>query len=866
MSQLPDASRTAGVSSEVNVGGVPCGTGHPLLVIGGPCVLQTLEGALEIAQRLREATIEHGFGFVFKGSFDKANRTSRESYRGPGVAEGLEILAAVRERLGVPVTTDVHLPTQAAEVAEVCDLLQIPAFLARQTDLLLAAAATGRVVNVKKGQFMAPQDMAFVLEKLRTGGAGGAMLTERGTFFGYGRLVNDMTGLPLMRSLGAPVIFDATHSVQQPGGLGGATGGNRAMVPPLARAAVAVGVDGIFLETHPQPDLSPSDGPNMVPLGAIGELFAQLARVRAAVSGGMSGGIRGTMGIVLLSLVAVGIGGCRPSLPSLEEVQRQRESRMEKIAESDPLVSVFEIVSQLHESEYTVATSRVLGLLNAWLQGERAEVPWKRAELLAALDGPLLRYPPLEELERRSFGPADVDYLRSRHLCKRILGWMGEVPAEDPLFAPWIETQQERLGAEGQAELLRAIRIFDWTVRNIRLVPTELDDPGPRGQQFPLGMQYRGPGYRQTVLQTLVRGEGDRLQRARVFIHLCQQAELEACALGIEGADPAAVWGAGVFVGKELFLFEPGLGLPIPGSNQQGIATLAEAQRDPTILRRLSVQGWFDYPWSSSDIDKTIALLDAEPEGLSYRMAQLERGLTGENRLRVAIDLDAAAAKYLTVQGVAKVQLWPLAIQAAVYQDLLAEVVRVNQEIAAWESIQWLMLDDRVADKFPLALARWDHLLGNLGRVDQKPGARAAYGDMRFPESEISRLRTDVQLQQKYNVRRSLGDTQELYDAKILQVQNMMRLAKRTASFWLSLIQYDRGDYENSKNWLEKRVLVDSADSPWSAAARYNLGRAVERLGGAEQAISLYKTQGDPQEHGNRLRARLLERTADETP
>lgn len=183
----------------------------------------------------------------------------------------------------LPVTTDIHLPEQAAAAAEVCALLQVPAFLARQTDLLIAAAATGRAVNVKKGQFMSPQDMRYVVEKLRTAGAGGVLLCERGTFFGYGRLVNDMGGLPAMRSLGVPVVFDATHSVQQPGGLGGATGGNRALVAPLARAAVAVGVDAIFLETHPRPDQSPSDGANMVPLAAVGQLLQQLASIRRAL-------------------------------------------------------------------------------------------------------------------------------------------------------------------------------------------------------------------------------------------------------------------------------------------------------------------------------------------------------------------------------------------------------------------------------------------------------------------------------------------------------------------------------------------------------------------------------------------------------
>lgn len=286
---LSDASRPSTEIATVTVGDCRIGPGQPLAIIAGPCVLETLDGATEIALRLRDATERLGMQLIFKASFDKANRTSRGSFRGPGIDHGLEMLAEVSRRCQLPVTTDVHLPDQAEKVAAVCHLLQIPAFLARQTDLLIAAAETGRPVNVKKGQFMAPDDMRYVVDKLRGSGAAGVMLCERGTFFGYGRLVNDMTALPAMRALGVPVVFDATHSVQRPGGLGGATGGNREMVPPLARAAVAVGVDAVFLETHPDPERSPSDGPNMVPLDALPILLGQLARIRAALQEDASG-------------------------------------------------------------------------------------------------------------------------------------------------------------------------------------------------------------------------------------------------------------------------------------------------------------------------------------------------------------------------------------------------------------------------------------------------------------------------------------------------------------------------------------------------------------------------------------------------
>ena len=270
------------VNNPVSIGSYHCGEGQPLTVIAGPCVLEDLQTALEIARQLASEMARLPLQVVFKASFDKANRTSIDSYRGPGLERGLEILAEVHQQTGLPVTTDIHQPEQASVAAEVCQLLQIPAFLARQTDLLLAAAATGRAVHVKKGQFMAPADMRHVVAKLVHAGCSKVLLCERGTFFGYGQLVNDMRALPQMKELGTPVIFDATHSVQEPGNLDGSTGGQADMVAPLARAAVAIGVDGIFLETHPEPARSPSDGANMVPLDEIGRLLERLTRIRDA--------------------------------------------------------------------------------------------------------------------------------------------------------------------------------------------------------------------------------------------------------------------------------------------------------------------------------------------------------------------------------------------------------------------------------------------------------------------------------------------------------------------------------------------------------------------------------------------------------
>lgn len=265
----------------VSVGPVQIAGSLPLVLIAGPCAIESRDHALTMAGELKAITDRLGMPLIYKSSFDKANRTSAGSARGLGLEQGIEILAAVKAATGLPVLTDVHESWQCKPVAEVVDVLQIPAFLCRQTDLLRAAAETGRAINIKKGQFLAPWDMKQVTSKLESFGAERVLVCERGTSFGYNTLISDMRGLPQLAATGWPVIFDATHSVQQPGGQGGTSGGQREFVPILARAAVAVGVAGVFIETHEQPDRAPSDGPNMVPLARMEELLTDLQRFDA---------------------------------------------------------------------------------------------------------------------------------------------------------------------------------------------------------------------------------------------------------------------------------------------------------------------------------------------------------------------------------------------------------------------------------------------------------------------------------------------------------------------------------------------------------------------------------------------------------
>jgi 2-dehydro-3-deoxyphosphooctonate aldolase (KDO 8-P synthase) len=260
------------------------GPGHPFLLIAGPCVLESAGLAREVAAALKEITGRLSISFLFKSSFDKANRTALDSYRGPGLEEGLKILADIRQDYNVPVISDIHETQQVDAVSTVLDVLQIPAFLCRQTDLLVAAARSRKAINLKKGQFVSPWDMANAVNKIRESGNKNLMLCERGFALGYNNLVVDMRGLPVMRSLGCPVIFDATHSVQLPGGAGGSSGGQREFIPPLARAAVAAGLDGIFMEVHPRPEKALCDGPNSMPLERVESLLKILLKIHAVVS------------------------------------------------------------------------------------------------------------------------------------------------------------------------------------------------------------------------------------------------------------------------------------------------------------------------------------------------------------------------------------------------------------------------------------------------------------------------------------------------------------------------------------------------------------------------------------------------------
>lgn len=268
---------------QIAVKNIKIGDKNPLVLIAGPCVIESERLCLDAAKRIKDIALSYGIPYIFKSSFDKANRLSIDSYRGPGIKKGLDVLNKVKERLKLPILSDIHCQKDLLEAAKVLDIIQIPAFLCRQTDIVVAAALTGKVINIKKGQFLAPWDILPIIKKIESTGNKSVLITERGACFGYNNLVSDFRSLRIMREFGYPVIYDATHSVQLPGGKGKASGGQREFVAGLARAAVAFGCDGLFLEVHPQPDKAPCDGPNMINLGGLGKLLKQVKKIEAAL-------------------------------------------------------------------------------------------------------------------------------------------------------------------------------------------------------------------------------------------------------------------------------------------------------------------------------------------------------------------------------------------------------------------------------------------------------------------------------------------------------------------------------------------------------------------------------------------------------
>lgn len=558
------------------------------------------------------------------------------------------------------------------------------------------------------------------------------------------------------------------------------------------------------------------------------------------------------------------VTGCHDDTELVRQIQSSRQARQELQSNSDHLGDTFVLLRKYVQLQPEKAEQQVAFHLNSW-SATRPDTDQTAGTELTKTYGPVISKEQLaDRVADPRYNASDAIHLRDSFLFHSLYSWIDAPIQDETLLTDWLKEQESSLGEEPVARLRTATRLFDWTVRNIALEPSKPMDSAPPGPRFPLGMEFRGAGYRQTDYQTVMRGTGDGLQRAGVFTQLCRQAGIPAALLGtIDGTTGEVTpFCVGVIVGDEIYLFEPTLGIFVPGPNQTGIATLSQARRDAVVLRRLGIAGLdqFTYPIAKEDVQQCVALLNLLPETISPRMQKLQSGLTGQRRMNVYVDADDLAKRFDAITGISGVRLWDVPLKAEVYRSVCDQHAQRDPMFAFWYMARWAMMDSGIDMAKSLSLGRWLHLTGQFSDIEDEgiEGARTLYMNQRAPEFEIEDLRIDVELQKAYGIRRELGVEAAVYDQQVAQVQILMRMGKRTATYWLSLLQADDGRLETAKGWLEKRVLVEEQQSYWTPAARYNLARLVEALGETDRAIELYKREGEPQEHGNRIRARLL--------
>jgi hypothetical protein len=573
------------------------------------------------------------------------------------------------------------------------------------------------------------------------------------------------------------------------------------------------------------------------------------------------------------ALFCVGIFtlGCKSEDEVVREMQMNSQRQVMRSEEQDHLGEAFSFLVRLTELNPEQANRQILFHLNRWLEDRREPNDSRKLpEVFATLDSAI----DLKELESRfmsaSFIENDIRYLRDQYLMQKMVSWIDAPLHDDPILEPWFQSLNAKAdsGVDGSLKpdevrsLQSASRLFDWTIRNVgyepRELPSQITPP-----ELPNDLEFLGQGYRQTTYQAIFRGRGDGLQRMNVFVQLCRQAQIPAVVIARNppNSSDSIPWAVGVLIGGEAYLFECEVGIFIPAvGDEAAIATLKEARRDAQVLRRMKVPGFFDYPVAKSDLSSCVALVPASPEIVSDRFQVLQKSLTGDRRMVAAIDLEKMVSEIDQISGISLVRLWDMPLRAEQYEAAMERAADRDSQVALFHRGQWLMLDPSIPASRMLSMGRWQQLSGTF---DDDPaqsikGSRSYFLEQRQPEFEIADLRTDVELQQKYDVRRQLGMKNEEHDRMIEVVQGLIRATKRTATYWISMVQYEDGLYDNAQNWMEKRVLDDDQAFIWGQAAQYNLARTAEKLGQIDRAIELHKVRGLPTEHGSRLRARLL--------
>jgi tetratricopeptide (TPR) repeat protein len=564
--------------------------------------------------------------------------------------------------------------------------------------------------------------------------------------------------------------------------------------------------------------------------------------------------------------------GCTETEDPVRAIQAKRQDRLQSQSTVDHLGKTFDLLSNLVELNPKESRRQIVYHLNQWRLGrtspaDKAIIKTPLTPLIKNVEDLLRSDSKLDRPGKSSFIASDVDHLRDSYLCRQITRWVDHPGHDDPLLDDWFAKLPEKIGEESADKLRTAARLFDWTVRNIAIEPLVDPSPGPPMPKMSEGLEFRGGAYRQSDYQTLWRGTGDAWQQAGVFILLARQSAIPAFILALPpgasdetGSDETSPWCVGVLIGEAIYLFEPQLGCPVPGPGQVGIATLGEARKDPSVLRRLKVPGFFNYPYTSKKIKQCVALLHVTPEAISPRMKLLQSGLTGDRRMVTYVNTDQLEKDIDAIRGIAGVRLWRKSLLSEIYAADLERAAQRDPLFQFWYRSRWAILEAPMSSAELLAKARWKHLQGVFDNDDleNEKGARVLYLSQRAPEFEIADLSIDVNLQKIYGVRRELGIAPEVYQRQIQQAQQMMRMGKHTATYWISLIQYDDERYDTAETWFTKRVLGDGQSSRWEPSATYNLARTLEQLGRLDEAIELYKSDQNPRPHGSRIRARLL--------
>ncbi len=544
--------------------------------------------------------------------------------------------------------------------------------------------------------------------------------------------------------------------------------------------------------------------------------------------------------------------GCRQEDTTVQAEFRRVHT---ELTQGEHFEKAWYLLRQLEEFDPEQTIAQVTYHLNRWLAEQGSAADWLRDPMLGdAKLGYLRQLSSLGRLDSRDISTHDVRYLREARWLNDLAKWVQESPPPAEL-ADWLATLPGSLGPEQAGKLASAARLFDWTTRNIQLDPFPVVE-GAEHIERPAAEPIPGPGYTLYPWQSLMLGHGDAWLRTRVFVLLLRQLNIDAVVLATAASEtaPTKPWTVGVSIGEELYLFEPELGWPILGPDGVGVATLTQVLDAPALLRQLDIGDALPYRIQEADLAHIVALIDASSESLSQKMRIIESRLAGDQRMVLTTSPTALKQRVEQCRGVRSVHLWAVPFEAELFHLSFAELRKRDSRVES--QYQWEMAI--FSGLSPLVQARQLHFRRQFDRQEERPGAIVRYMEVRIPEREIDQLSTDVDRQALYNLRKTPAETQEAWQMRITQGQQLLRSGKQHASFWLGLVHYEQGEFETASNWFAKRTLEESPDSPWVPGARYNLGRCYEAQGKFAEARATYLLDDSVQRHGNLLRSRWI--------